>query len=46
MWKKLTILLDDKFPEFSFGEIRFLIGFYLPNLKAFAVSFPNEGSTY
>ena len=46
IWKKLSILFDDKFPEFSFGKIRFLIGFHVPNLWAFAVSFPNGASTY
>ena len=45
LWKKLSVLLDDKFHEFSFGKIRFLIGFHLLNLWAFAVSFPNGGST-
>ena len=45
MWKKLNLLLDDKFPAFSFYEIRFLNGFHLVNLGAFAVSFPNGGST-
>ena len=44
--KKLSTLLDDEFHEFSFGIIRILIGFYLLNLWAFAVSFPNGGSTY
>ena len=43
--EKLSILLDDKFHEFSFGKIRFLTGGHLLNLWAFAVSFPNEGST-
>ena len=28
IWKKLSILLDVKFHEFSFGKIRFLIGFH------------------
>ena len=45
MWKKLSILLVGKFHEFSFGKTRFLIGFHLLNLWAFAVSFPNGGST-
>ena len=45
VWKKLSILLDDKFHEFSFGKIRFSIGFHLLNLWAFAVPFPNGGST-
>ena len=45
MWKKLSILLVGKFHEFSFRKIRFLIGFHLLNLWAFAVSFPNGGST-
>ena len=45
MWKKLSILLDVKFHEFSFGKIRFLIGFHLLNLWAFAVSLPNGGSS-
>ena len=46
MWKKLSILLVGKFHEFSFGKTRFLIGFHLLNLWAFAVSFPNGGSTW
>ena len=46
MWKKLSILLDDKFHEFSFGKIIFLIGFHLLNLCAFAVSYPNGGSRF
>ena len=45
MWKKLSILLVSKFHELSFGKTRLLIGFYLLNLWAFAVSFPNGGST-
>ena len=45
IWKKLSILLDGKFPEFLFGKIRFSIGFHFLNLWAFAVSFPNGGST-
>ena len=45
MWKKLSILLVGKFHEFSFGKTRFLIGFYLHTLWAFAVSFRNGGST-
>ena len=45
IWEKLRILLDDKFHEFSFGKIRFLIGFHLLNLWAFAVPFPKGGST-
>ena len=43
--KKFSILMSDKFPEFSFGQIRFLTGFHLLTLWAFAVSFPNGGST-
>ena len=46
IWKKLSILLDDKFHEFSFGKIIFLIGFHLLNLCAFAVSYPNGGSRF
>ena len=38
------ILLDDKFPEFSFGKLRFLVYFKLLTLQPFAVSFPNGGS--
>ena len=45
IWKKLSILLDGKFPEFLFGKIRFSIGFHFLNLWAFAVSFPNGGSS-
>ena len=45
MWKKLRIILDDKIHEFSFGKTRFLIAFHLLNLWAFAVSFPNGGSS-
>ena len=40
------ILLDDKFPEFSFGKIRFFADFNLLNLKPFAVLFRNGRSTY
>ena len=40
-----SVLIDDKFPEFSFSKIRFLIGFHLLSLWPFAVSFPNGGST-
>ena len=43
MWKKLSILLVGKFHQF--GKTRVLIGFHLHNLWAFAVSFPNGGST-
>ena len=43
--EKANILLDNKFHEFSFGKIRFFIGFHFLNLWAFAVSFPNGGST-
>ena len=46
IWKKLSLTLGGKFPEFSFGKIRFWIGFHLLNLWAFAVSFPNGGSTF
>ena len=46
IWKKLSILLDDKVHEFSFGKIRFFLGFHFLNLWAFAVSFPNGGSTF
>ena len=45
IWKKLSIVLVGKFHEFSFGKTRFLIGFHLLNPWAFAVSFPNGGST-
>ena len=44
--KKLRILLDDKFHEFLFGKMIFLIGFHLLNEGAFAVSFPNGGSVF
>ena len=43
--KMPKILLDDTFPEFSFGKIRFLVDFNLLTLQPFAVSFPNGGST-
>ena len=43
--KSLEYFLD-KFHEFSFGKIIFLIGFHLLNLCAFAVSFPNGGSRF
>ena len=35
-----------KFPEFFSSKIRFLIGFHRLVLLAFAVSFPNGGSTF
>ena len=44
--KMPKILLDDTFPEFSFGKIRFLFDFNLLTLQPFAVSFPYGGSTF
>ena len=44
--KKLSIILDVKFHEFSFSKIRFLIGIHLLKIWAFAVSFPNGGSIF
>ena len=43
--KKLSILISDKFLEFSFGQIRNSDSFHLLTLWAFAVSFPNGGNT-
>ena len=40
-----SVLIYDKFPEFSFSKIRFLIGFHLLSLWPFAVSFPKGEST-
>jgi len=37
IWKKLDVLLDDKFPELAFGKSRLSIGSHFLSLWAFAV---------